>query len=87
MKFHVPSILTHFPYYCSNVVRQSYDNNEMSERVIVRNHFSICTVRAVSPFGLCKVLLSVTKGAFYVQRDAAVQIMQRDDFVDCKCKI
>lgn len=26
----------------------------------------------------------MTKGAFYVQRDAAVEIMQRDDFLDVK---
>lgn len=64
MKFQVPSILIHFPYYCSNAVRQSYDNNEMSERVIVCNHLSICTERAVSPFGLCKVLCLWQKELF-----------------------
>lgn len=48
MKFQIPSILIHLPY-CTNAVRQSYDNNKMSERVIVLNHLSICTIK---PFQL-----------------------------------
>lgn len=52
MKFQIASILIHLPYYCSNAVRQSYDNSEMSERVIVLNHLSIRTVRTIKPFQL-----------------------------------
>ncbi len=58
----------------------------MSERAIVLNHRSICTVRTIKPFQLVQSALSLTKGAFMCN------VMQKwrlcgDDFVECKCKI